>query len=107
MRLNAVRELMRMELPDRMTDLYLRDGTGNWVVSDHVGGRSYRLLRHDSRRTVPLLRRPGCGFSGELWPTPLGARSGLRCIEQSECLYMIMAGIREADTTGLEWFDGE
>ncbi|MHB0957647.1 MAG: type II secretion system protein [Pirellulaceae bacterium] len=103
MRLNAVRELMRMELPDRVTDLYLHDGSGNWVSPMLVGNP----VAYFDTTPVALWAPPSAWLSYQRRIMANTAR-GSRWTEQhehSECLYMILAGIRDGDTTGLEWFE--
>jgi hypothetical protein len=80
MRLNAIRELMRMELPDRVTDV----STAPVVLNTPPSA----WLAFQRRRDANTAR-------GNTWTTEY---------EHSECLYMILAGIRDADTTGLESF---
>ncbi len=79
-RLNAVRELMRMELPDRITDLasppmVLTTAPATWLAYQR------RIAANTAR--------------GNTWTT---------AHEHAECLYMILAGMREGDSTGLEGF---
>ncbi|MHB9067080.1 MAG: type II secretion system protein [Pirellulaceae bacterium] len=103
MRLNAVRELMRMELPDRVTDLYLRDGSGNWVAPTSVGNP----VAYFGTTPVALSAPPSAWLSYQRRIMANTARGSSWTLqhEHSECLYMILAGIRDGDTTGLEWFE--
>ena len=79
-RLNALRELMRMELPDRITD----------VVDDPVTVGKRPALSEAYKRMVTA--RAG-GFPGT-WT---------EANEGSECLYMILSRIQNGNTNGLEF----
>lgn len=74
LRLDVLRELMRMELPDRKTDVV--DGPG--------GSRARPAL------SAAYLRRAVGGWTE--------ANQG------AECLYMIVSRIQDGDTNGLEFF---
>ena len=102
MRLNAVRELMRMELPDRITDLYLRDGAGNWASPTSVANPA----AYFGTTPVGLSAPPSAwlGFQRRIMANTARGKIWSPLHEHSECLYMILAGIRDGDTTGLEWF---
>jgi len=86
MRLNALRELMRMELPDRVTDLAFPVNINDppmFLTSSPSAWRTYR------RRIAANAAR------GNTW-TELH--------EHSECLYMILAATCDGNTTGLDSF---
>lgn len=95
-RLNAIRELMRMELPDRVTDLRTVVDTpngaaaSNTLVGPVVLNTAPAAWRGYQRRIAANVSR------GNVWTVQH---------EQSECLYMILAGIREGDSTGLDAFE--
>ncbi len=118
MRLNAVRELMRMELPDRMTDILCPDPLSNIHPS---GIPSSSLLRAYFRRVQSHMNPGpdgGWGVAGSdddgngipddvcefAWPGS-DDRGWSRRYQDSECLYLILSSIRENDSTGLEFFD--
>ena len=102
LRLDALRELMRMELPDRMTDLYIRDGSGNWVSPTSVADPTMFF----GSTPVVLDSPPSAwlGFQRRIIANALRGNTWTVTHEHSECLYMILAGMRDGDTTGLEWF---
>jgi len=83
MRLEAIRELQRFEMPDRLSD----------VVDVTTGA----LLPTFRIQTQPSLAR---AYARKI--TPLG-RSNL-ALEQSECLYLIISEIRDGDKSALEFF---
>ena len=77
-RLAALRELVRMELPDRISDLNLPAGN---LATTPALWLNYR------RRALSS------------WTT---------AHEQAECLYLILSAFRDGDTTGLDFFtEGE
>jgi len=102
-RLNAVREMMRMELPDRMSDLYLRNSAGNWFETTSVANP---MAFFDST-PVGLAAPPSAwlAFQRRIIANAARGKVWTRQHQHAECLYLIIAGIRESDTTGLEWFD--
>lgn len=73
-RLNALRELIRMELPDRKADLIL--------PAAYLSTQPALWLNYQ--------RRAQSSWSPEY--------------EQAECLYLILSAIRDGDTTGLDFF---
>jgi prepilin-type N-terminal cleavage/methylation domain-containing protein len=79
-RLNALRELMRMEMPDRFTDI-----TDNPLTPAAIGF------------TRPALSR---GYLARL----TAVASPDSRYQSAECLYMIVASIQDGDTTGLDFF---
>lgn len=118
-RLMALRELMRMEMPDRISDLavgsvyhrYQNKNNSNLDIrSLNLPGMSSPLFTAYRRRIaqvlpgnwrkqildygVPDLRNTS-GAAGGMW-TPQ--------YEGSECLYMILATIQDGDTNGLDFF---
>jgi prepilin-type N-terminal cleavage/methylation domain-containing protein len=103
LRLNAVRELMRMELPDRMSDLYLRNSAGNWFQTTSVPDPT----TYFSSTPVGFTAPPSIwlGYQRRIIANASRGKVWTRENQHAECLYLIIAGIRENDTTGLEWFD--
>ncbi len=102
-RLNALRELMRMELPDRTTDLFLRNaGTGAWFPPTSVPNPSLFYastpvgLQAPPSRWLAYQRRIAANASrGNNWTN---------LHEHAECLYMILAATHEGDTAALDFF---
>lgn len=84
-RLNALRELMRMELPDRVTDVLDPPVTGIPAPSVWQGYR---------RRAFAAL--------GSTWPTSWTVEH-----QGSECLYLILASMQDGDKSALDFFTPE
>lgn len=106
-RVDAIRELQRLELPDRITDVtagpaYV-DSTGNQIPQ--AGFLVYPLARLTARPSInkQYLRRafkahaPGnTAITGlQYWTT---------ANENAECLYLILACMRDGDKSALDWF---
>jgi prepilin-type N-terminal cleavage/methylation domain-containing protein len=102
-RLNALRELMRMELPDRVTDLYLRNAAGDWFETTSVGNPAAFFATTPVGLTAPP--SAWLAYQRRIIANAARGKTWTELHEHAECLYMILAGIRDADTTGLEWFD--
>ena len=99
-RLNAVRELMRMEMPDRITDvLFSGEQQANYTLdfsvfavqpqSPNVSPGS--LINYPSQF---LAYRRRIATAGQWTPQH----------QQAECLYMILASIQDGTSNGLEHF---
>jgi prepilin-type N-terminal cleavage/methylation domain-containing protein len=83
LRLNAMRELQRMEMPDRQSDVWPSQG-GNPVVLIAANNASAPALwKNYNRRAVAT------------WDS---------ANESSECLYMIVAATRDGDKSALDFF---
>ena len=93
LRLKAMYELMRLEMPDRQADLlgvpeqknqifFVQNPDSTYVWSSRGKGNSSLFLAHKSR----LDKR----WSGNF--------------QSAECLYMILASIQDGDTNGLDFF---
>ncbi|MCA9122875.1 MAG: prepilin-type N-terminal cleavage/methylation domain-containing protein [Planctomycetaceae bacterium] len=92
LRLYALRELMRLELPDRITDVQDAPITG---IAQPSLWRAYR------RRLVASV---GTGWFQDTQP-PASATSYWSFEHQgAECLYLIIANLREGDTKALDFF---
>jgi prepilin-type N-terminal cleavage/methylation domain-containing protein len=96
LRLLAVRQLMRMEVPDRVTDVVdgpapidVIDTTVVPPVSIHIDMPSPSLWLAYRRRAEATL--------GSSWPALWTTQ-----YQGAECLYMILAAIRDNDRTGLD-----
>ncbi len=108
LRLNALRELMRMELPDRKTDLlspasdYPSNATDKprFLRSRPTLWRAYvRRARQQVIGHYGLNASDVDAWKDDLRWTPLH--------QHAECLYMILATMRDGDTTGLDSFTEE
>lgn len=92
LRLYAVRELMRCELPDRISDVQDAPITG---IAEPSLWRAYR------RRTVASV---GSGWFQNTQP-PAAATSYWSFEHQgAECLYLIISNLREGDSSALDFF---
>ncbi len=109
-RLRALRELMRMELPDRRTDLltpasddpslnpagqtvFLRSSPTLWRA--YVRRARQQIIgKYKNDPTFPTFPANQDAWKDPSWWTPLH--------EQAECLYLILASMRDGDTTGLD-----
>jgi len=106
-RLHAIRDLMRMELPDRITDLQItpapfpNPGPNAQTAFSSLVVRPPSLWQKYRRRV---------GFSRSLppfnnWPTVTTTPSNWTTShQQAECLYLILAAIRDGDSTALDYF---
>jgi len=88
-RLNAIREMQRMELPDRKSDLVDTD-TGNTIELAPQSKAHASTARG-------YFRKANSWTGGNLnnWDT---AHQG------AECLYLILSGMRDGDKSALEYF---
>jgi len=110
-RLMGLRDLMRMELPDRITDLIAGYQSGNPGPNGPVfvnwgAGRSTQLT------SVPYLFRSYIrrinatyGAPALVYPqlTP-NVNNWSLSFQNAECLYLIVATLRDEDSSGLEFF---
>jgi prepilin-type N-terminal cleavage/methylation domain-containing protein len=106
-RLLALRELMRMELPDRISDL--EDGPMSMTIqglaaplqlSEPSIWKSYRRKATAATGFGPAGRNPGPdGIRGT--DDDLGWNEKH---QGAECLYLIVSSIRDGDTSGLDFF---
>lgn len=96
-RLLAMRDLMRMELPDRITDL--ANGPITITIANSSGATVNTSLASPS-----LLRnyRKRAGFTGATPPA-----SWTTAHQGAECLYLIIASMRDGDTSGLDFLKEE
>lgn len=98
-RLLALRDIMRMELPDRITDL-----ANGPAVFDWGNSRATRII------TIPSLRRAyQRRLFAALGPDPNNVQNpnfGNWSVEyqHAECLYLIVSALRDADTNALSFF---
>ncbi|MBP86556.1 MAG: hypothetical protein CMJ64_07565 [Planctomycetaceae bacterium] len=98
-RLLALRDLMRMELPDRITDLASSPVTINVPRQNGSGFHTTRLGPPALWRNY----RKRAGFPR--WPMPGGAPTWTTDYQGAECLYMIVATLRDGDSSGLDFFE--
>lgn len=114
-RLMAMRELMRMELPDRISDL--APGGGDPMYQNYKDFKAMNLPKLSSPLFRAYQRRiqqvlPGnwknrildYGIPDLRATTGAGAGMWTPQYEGSECLYMILATIQDGDTNGLDFF---
>jgi prepilin-type N-terminal cleavage/methylation domain-containing protein len=105
-RLNLLRDLMRFEMPDRREDVWPRDDIKNngpvtFTITYRAGGTS-----QSATLTGGLHRWPTLGREYYRRVTQNGSRDFNEWTEQyedSECLYMIIASIRDLGTNGLDF----
>lgn len=98
-RLAGLRELMRMELPDRKSDVI--DG----AVTLKQPNAPATPLRVSRWRTYQ--RRARAMVEAQLAPTPLPSpwhSAWTEQFESSECLYLIVASIQDGETNGVSYF---
>lgn len=115
-RTDMIRDLMRMELPDRKSDLY--DGPATIVAlhacSAVTPARNLVTLKvPEPARWKSFRRRVNAIYGiGPPWRDPgpdgnFGTADDIVWTEQyqgAECLYVIVASIREGESTGLDFF---
>ena len=91
LRLVALRELMRMELPERITDL--EDGTTPIAIKFPAGyGKPPFAIQMPQPALWKAYRRAALG------PTWTGTH------QWAECLYLIIEATRDGDRSAIEWF---
>jgi len=105
-RLLAMRELMRMELPDRISDLEDGPRVMVYVVQ---GGSSSNTLR--LQLTAPSIWKAYRRKANTFIKAKHGAAGDWRNRNHwtiphqgAECLYLIISSIRDGDTSGLDFF---
>ncbi|QDU31249.1 hypothetical protein ETAA8_64020 [Anatilimnocola aggregata] len=88
MRLNAIRDLMRMEMPDRKTDVV--DGPCYYATSQAMASPALRRA----------YQRKAQAAAGSSWAT-----TGWTEVSQgAECLYLIVSCMRDGDRNALDYF---
>ncbi len=94
-RLYTLRELMRMELPDRVTDVLDLTNSPPTIQSTAITGLSRSSLQQSYYRLA--LRNAANGVPANLtnWSTTH---------QGSECLYLILATMKDGDKSALEFF---
>ena len=97
-RLLGLRDLMRMELPDRITDLSFGPVTINVPRQNAPGFHSTTLGPPALWRNY----RKRAGYPR--WPLAGGAPTWTNDYQSAECLYMIVATIRDGESSGLDFF---
>ena len=93
-RLDLLRDLMRMELPDRITDVL--EGPAN--INPGYPGISVAIQIPEPSVHRSYKRRAQA-LAGASWAT-----AWTRQAQGAECLYLIVASIREGDVNGLDTF---
>lgn len=111
-RLYAIRDLMRMELPDRLTDLTfgptpipLNGNTVRPMAAPALWKRYRRRAGFDPTRipqptTVPVEFPLASDLIADTNPTTNWTTAN----QGSECLYLILEGIQDGDGTALDFF---
>ena len=105
-RLNALRDLMRMEMPDRMSDVLdrpvfysfpysYRDSTG----TPQQGQATVTIQRPALSREYLRRAKAVYDSSTGLWTAPTWSVT----FQDAECLYMIIASIRDITSNGLDF----
>lgn len=95
LRLSAIRELMRMEMPDSKSDVVPADG-GNPVVLIAANGSSAPSLWKQYNRRANSNAHDSLGnFGSQYWTDVNGS---------AESLYLILAAIRDGDKSALDFF---
>jgi prepilin-type N-terminal cleavage/methylation domain-containing protein len=94
-RVDKIRDLMRMELPDRRTDLTSTRAnlTSTLTTEPALYFRYQRMLIKHTEAT-------GADFDAK-WTNAISKWSGSN--EGAECLYLILSSIQEGDSNGLEF----
>ena len=102
-RVNALRELMRMELPDRKTDILV----GPTVLPPNYAPASWNAYRRYAAKLIRQ-RRPEVQM-------PLNDKAIFKQLdnfwssdfESAECLYLILSQINDQDSTALSFFSAQ
>lgn len=109
LRLNALRELMRMEMPDRKSDLLspINEVPANTTdVPRFLKSRPALWRAHVRRARQQIIARrglnPAAAASQDAWKNDVTGWTPEH--QHAECLYLILASIRDGDNTGLEFF---
>jgi prepilin-type N-terminal cleavage/methylation domain-containing protein len=96
-RLHAIRDLMRMELPDRKSDVTDDPADVDPVAMSYAKLAAPAAWRGYRRRAIAMQTA-----RGQDW---LDDTAGWTTTSQgSECLYLILAGMRDGDKSALEYF---
>jgi prepilin-type N-terminal cleavage/methylation domain-containing protein len=106
-RLDALRELMRFEMPDRITDVAAGPAYGTVPdVIPQVGYPVYPLYRLSARPAInkQYLRRAFKAHSPGPTPYSYGLQYWTTQHENAECLYLILACSRDNDKSALDYF---
>lgn len=100
-RLNGIRELLRMEMPDRITDVYDLPVTG---LPPSPVWLSYRRIV-GSTLGVPATPAPA-GWFQQTQPNDGIVNAGVWSYthQGSECLYLILSVMRDEDSSALDFF---
>jgi len=92
-RLYALRDLMRMELPERITDL--SDGP----AAITVGGTTITMSQPSALKSYRRIAQRICGAS---WATTWSDQ-----YQGAECLYLIISRIQDGDKNALDFFTSD
>lgn len=97
-RLELLRDLMRMTLPDRKSDLAVTPSPITAVPGPPAARRITVPLPNPSKWNSYRRKVSAITGSAPPWPAWTTPHQG------AECLYLIVASIREGDSTGLDFF---
>ncbi|PQO38163.1 type II secretion system protein [Blastopirellula marina] len=95
-RVDKIRELMRMEMPDRKEDFAYTNSGGSLVLASRVSLSQDPALYNRYKRQI--IKQTGAAD----FNAALGSWSGAHA--SSECLYMILGSIQDGETNGLDYF---
>lgn len=99
-RLWAIRDLMRMEMPDRITDLN-SDSTTIRIPKDTRFGVGNAFVT-PATPSKWLSHRRRAGYANATTTTP--PASWTVAHQGAECLFLIVASLREGESSGLDYF---
>ena len=99
-RLNALRDLMRMEMPDRKTDVLDGPVSYSFVYPDsQAQPQTATVTIRRPAISREYLRRARAVYNNGVWTAPNWSVT----FQDAECLYMIVASIRDITSNGLDF----
>lgn len=111
-RLNAIRELQRMELPDNIADLCRDDelmdlrAEASPVLDSMTSAPQFEVKRNYLNSTPSLAKaykRKAAALMNP--PPPIPRKQWTAAHQGAECLYLIISCMRDGDKSGLDFFD--
>lgn len=99
-RLWAIRDLMRMEVPDRITDLNYPATPITMPKDPKFGGGTVTVTPSTPSKWRSHRRRAGYASAA----TTIKPASWTYAFQGAECLYLTVASIRDGESTGLDYF---
>jgi prepilin-type N-terminal cleavage/methylation domain-containing protein len=103
-RLLALHELMRFELPDRITDVASGPAYGGIIPSMSYGSLPLAALYSRPAINKQFLRYASRAHAPAGSPAAYGIDQWTTQNENAECLYLILAVTRDGDKAALDWF---